>query len=135
MVYTCGVIYGGDLGQCATLWKSWRLRNKGQSQECSMPMWLTPNKALNSKASLVDDAVYVFSHIVSGRIKLSLLFSQSCPTLCDSMSGSTPGFPGPHYLLRVCSNSCPLNVIQPSHPLLSPSPLALNRSEHQGLLQ
>ena len=42
-------------------------------------------------------------------------------------------FPG------VCSNSCPLSqwceAIQPSHPLSSPSPPALNLSQHQGLLQ
>ena len=36
---------------------------------------------------------------------------------------------------RVCSNSCPWvnNDILPSHPLLPPSPLALNLSQHQGL--
>ena len=37
------------------------------------------------------------------------------------------------------SNSCPLSplsdTIQPSHPLLSPSPPAFNLSQHQGLFQ
>ena len=35
---------------------------------------------------------------------------------------------------RVCSDSRPLSndVIQPSHPLLPPSPAALNLSQHQG---
>ena len=33
-----------------------------------------------------------------------------------------------------CSNSCPLSWwCHPSHPLLSPSPLAFNLSQHQGL--
>ena len=31
--------------------------------------------------------------------------------------------------------SLKLTSIQPSHPLLSPSPLALNLSQHQGLFQ
>ena len=36
-----------------------------------------------------------------------------------------------------CSNSCPWvsDAIQPSHPLSSPSPPALNLSQHQGLFQ
>ena len=32
--------------------------------------------------------------------------SQSCPTLCNSMDCSTPGFPV-HHQLPVCSNACP----------------------------
>ena len=34
---------------------------------------------------------------------------------------------------KVCSNSCPLNqcAIQPSHPLLPPSPPSLNLSQHE----
>ena len=34
--------------------------------------------------------------------------AQSCPTLCDPMDCSMPGFPV-HYLLEFCSNSCPLS--------------------------
>ena len=38
---------------------------------------------------------------------------------------------------RACSNSCPSSQwsIQPSHPLPSPSPPAINLSQHQGLFQ
>ena len=38
---------------------------------------------------------------------------------------------------RVYSNSCPLSrwCFQPSHPLLSPSPLTFNISQHQGLFK
>ena len=37
--------------------------------------------------------------------------TQSCPTLCDPMDCSTPGFPVLHYLAEfVCSNSCPLSL-------------------------
>ena len=37
----------------------------------------------------------------------------------------------------ICSNSCALvsDTIQPSHPLLPSSPLALSLSQHQGLYQ
>ena len=60
--------------------------------------------------------------------------TQSCPTLCNPMDWSTPGFPIHHQLpqvvqthgLRVC------DAIQPSHPLSSPSP-AFSLSQHQGL--
>ena len=57
--------------------------------------------------------------------------------LCDPMDGSTPGLPVHHqlpelaqtYVHRVC------DAIQPSHPLSSPSPPALNLSQHQGLFK
>ena len=43
--------------------------------------------------------------------------------------------PCPSLSPRVCSNLCPLShdAIQPSHPLLPPSPPALNLSQHQSL--
>ena len=42
----------------------------------------------------------------------------------------------PSLFLGACTSSCPLScdAIQPSHPLLSPSP-AFNPSQHQGLFQ
>ena len=62
--------------------------------------------------------------------------AQSCPTLCDPMNRSKPGLPVHHQLLE----STQIHVhwlgdgIQPSHPLLSPSP-AFNLSQNQGLFQ
>ena len=61
--------------------------------------------------------------------------SQSCPTLCDPMDCSTPGFsslsPG------ACSNSSPSS--QWCHPTISssvlPFSLAFSLSQHQGLFQ
>ena len=63
--------------------------------------------------------------------------AQSCPTLCDRMDCSTPGLPVHRQLpeftqTRVHRVS---DVIQPSHPLSSPSPPAFNLSQHQGLFQ
>ena len=59
-----------------------------------------------------------------------------CPTLCDPMSCSTPGFPILSHL-RICSNSCPSSLRRhPTiHPLSSPSPPAFNLSQHQSLFQ
>ena len=58
------------------------------------------------------------------------------PTLCDPMDCSTPGFPVHHQLLEPAQLIfVELVIIQPSHPLLSPSSLALNLSQHQSLFQ
>ena len=69
--------------------------------------------------------------------QFSSQFSQSSPTLCDPMNFSTPGFPVHHHLPELGQTHVPWisNAIQPSCPLLSPPPLALNFSQHQGLLQ
>ena len=58
-------------------------------------------------------------------------------TLCDSMHGSTPGFPVLHCLLELAQTHVHQvgDAIQPSHPLSSPSPPALNLSQHQGFFQ
>ena len=74
------------------------------------------------------------------QIKVSVWFSsvvQLCPTLCDPMDCSTPGLPV-HLQLPESTQSHVHrvnDVIQPSHPLSSPSPLALNLSQHQGLFK
>ena len=58
-----------------------------------------------------------------------------CPTLCDPMDCSTPGFPVLHYLPEfVQSHVCWVDdAIQPSHPLSLLSLPALSLSQHQGL--
>ena len=63
--------------------------------------------------------------------------AQSCPTLCDPMDCSMPGLPVHHQLPEVAQTHVHRvsEVIQPSHPLLSPSPPAFNLSQHQGLFQ
>ena len=63
--------------------------------------------------------------------------SQSCLTLCDPMDCSTPGLPVHHQLLEFTQTHVHWvsDAIQPSHPLSSPSPPALNLSEHQGLFK
>ena len=60
---------------------------------------------------------------------------QLCPTLCDPMDCSTPGFPVLQHLQELTQTHIQWvgNVIQPFHPLSSPSPPAISLSEHQGL--
>ena len=50
--------------------------------------------------------------------------AQSCPTLCDPMNRSTPGLPVHHQLPEFTQTHVHrvTDAIQPSHPLLSPSP-------------
>ena len=61
----------------------------------------------------------------------------SCPTLCDPMNCSTPGLLVHHQLPEFTQTHVHRvsDAIQPSHPLSSPSPLAPNPSQHQGLFQ
>ena len=61
--------------------------------------------------------------------------AQLCPTLCDAMNYSTPGFPVLHHLSEFAQTHDHLggNAIQPSHPLLPPFPPDFNLS--QGLFQ
>ena len=63
--------------------------------------------------------------------------AQSCLTLCDPMNRSTPGLPVHHQLPKFTQTHIHRvsDAIQPSHPLLSPSPAAPNPSQHQSLFQ
>ena len=63
--------------------------------------------------------------------------SQSCLTLCDPMNLSTPGLLVHHQLPEFTQTPVHWvgDAIQPSHPLSSPSPPALNLSQHQGLFK
>ena len=61
--------------------------------------------------------------------------AQSCPTLCDPMDCSRPGFPVYHHLPEFTQTHVHRvgDAIQPSHPLSSPSPPAFSLSQHRGL--
>ena len=65
------------------------------------------------------------------------LVTQSCLTICDPMNRSMPGLPFHHQLPELIQTNVHQagDAIQPSHPLLSPSPPAPNPSYHQGLFQ
>ena len=57
--------------------------------------------------------------------------------LCNPMDCSMPGFPVHHQILKFTQTHVHRvsDAIQPSHPLLSPSPPAFNLSQHQGLFK
>ena len=57
--------------------------------------------------------------------------------LCDPMNHSTPCIPAHHQLPESTQTHVHWvgDAIQPSHPLSSPFPSALNLSQHQGLFQ
>ena len=61
--------------------------------------------------------------------------TKSCLTLCDPMDCGMPGFPVHHQFPELAHIHVHRvgDAIQPSHPLLSPSPPPFNLSQHQGL--
>ena len=63
--------------------------------------------------------------------------TQSCLTLCDPMDWSMLGLPVHHQLPEFTQTHVHWvgDAIQPSHPLASPSPPAVNLSQHQGLFK
>ena len=63
--------------------------------------------------------------------------AQSCLTLCDPMNCSMPGLPVHHQLPEFTQTHVHRvgDAIQPSHPLLFPSPPALSLFQHQGLFK
>ena len=62
--------------------------------------------------------------------------TQLCPTLCNHMDCSMPGFPVHHQHLELAQTHVHRvsDAIQPSYPLFSPSPPAFNLCQHQDLL-
>ena len=63
--------------------------------------------------------------------------AQLCPTLCNPMNRSTPGLPFRHQLPESTQTHVRQvsDAIQPSCPLSSPSPPALNLSQHHSLFK
>ena len=60
--------------------------------------------------------------------------TQSCLTLCDPMDWSMLGLPV-HHQLPESTQTDGGDAIQLCHPLSSPSPPALNLSQHHGLFK
>ena len=89
----------------------------------------------NSKYKLI----YFLEQTVSRNIganDVAVLVQSLCHVrFCDAKDCSTPGSSVLHYLLEFAQIHVRLvgDAIQPSHPLLSPSPPAFILSQHQGL--
>ena len=61
--------------------------------------------------------------------------AQSCLSFCNTMDCSTPGLPIHHQLLEFTQTHVHWagDALQPTHPLLFPSPPTFKLSQHQGL--
>jgi len=108
--------------------------------EASFFLHHLPLASTSKPLPLLMAAVSRDYHTVKPSVVLSVQFSsvaQSCPTLCDPMNHSTPGFPVHHHLPEPTQTHVHWvsDTIQPSHSLSSPSPPAFNLSQHQGLFQ
>ena len=88
------------------------------------------NREMTVFKRIVDSPPYISS------VQFSSV-AQSCLTLCDPIDCSTPGLPVHHQLSEFTQTHVHWvgDAIQPSHPLSSPSPLAFNLSQHQGLFR
>ena len=77
----------------------------------------------------------IFSFLHSYSLQFSSV--QSRLTLCDPMNHSTPGLPVHHQLPEFTQTHVHQvgDVIQPSHPVASPSSPAPNPSQYQSLFQ
>ena len=112
----------------------------------------TPSHLLPHSISLVHPSgpvfelpVFVQAGFIKGRgtrEQIGNIFqfssvSQSCPTLSNPINCSTPGLRVHHQLPEFTQTHVHRlgDAIQPSHPLLSPSPPAPNLSQHQSLFQ
>ena len=114
------VVWGG-------LTNSWEKRSERQRRkgkiypsECRVPGNRKPSSVINAKKSVQFSSV-----------------AQLCPTRCNPMDCSTPGFPVHHQLPELAQTHVHKvgDAIKPSHPLSASSPPTFNLSQHQGLFK
>ena len=114
------------------LWLSGSLRSFSYSSSVySCQSFINYNKIEIFKTRKININKYVYIYQFSSVQSLSHVW------LCNPMNWSTPGFPVHHQLQEFTQTHVhPISdVIQPSHPLFSPSPLAFDLSQHRGLFQ
>ena len=121
--------------------EGWRVLQMSNCLTCSYVMILkamsgTISHLSRHMESLTLMSMFFHAAMVFYQVRFRSV-TQSCPTLCDPMYCSTPGLPVHHQLPESTQTHVHWvsDAIQPSHPLSSPSPPALNLSQHQGLFQ
>ena len=107
-----------------------RVWRKGSPPTLLMGMW--------TEVSTRENSIEVPYKTKTRPIISSVQFSSvahACPTLCNPMDCSTPGFHVHWQLLELTQTHVHWvgDAIQPSHSLSSPFPPAFNLSQHQGL--
>ena len=105
-----------------------------------LPLPDLPNPGIKSESLLSLALPGMFFATITSQETLKYIINsvaQSCPTLCNPMNRSTSGLPVNHQLQEFTQTHVHRvgDAIQPSHPLPSPSPPALNLSQHQSLFQ
>ena len=111
-------------------WGPWWDTRTLLSQQATWALWLY--------APLANQATCRHSahRIICGTAEKKQV-AQLCLTLCDPKDSSTPGFPVHHKLPEFTQTHVHWvsDAIQPSYPLLPPSPPAFNLSQHQSLFK
>ena len=121
--------FGGQIKGISTVWQPQVLRKTGF-------FIINPakKKSINRTSRTRQQhwsAMYVLPSVQFSSV------AQSCPTLCKPMDCSRPGLPVHHQLPAFTQTHVHWvsDAIQPSHPVLPPSPPAFNLSQHQGLFK
>ena len=77
---------------------------------------------------VTNTCIYIYSFSWAFQVTQFGLVAQLCPTLCHPMDYSTPGFPVQVPALAQTHGHWVSDTIQPSYPLLPPSPLTFSLS-------
>ena len=114
------------------------LNNEVERQHFCLLLDFNEIAPIFSLLGVILDVSLVRSPLVCLRcicIHISWVSARSCPTVCNPVDCSTPGFPVLHQVLELTQTRVHqvCHAIQPSYPLSSPSPPAF--TQHQGLFQ
>ena len=104
----------------------------------ALTRWIFVGKVMSLLLNMLSRLVITFLHMYRYLLKYVFVVvghAKSCPTLCDPMECSVPGFPVLHYLPEFSQTHVHQvgDAMQPSHPLSTPSLPAFNLSQHPGL--
>ena len=118
------------------LWKSWKSRISHFFPPLLTSLLCTFSNPHSLSLTDYDHTIILLDESSVFYIQFSSV-AQSCLTLWDPMNCSMPGLPVHHQLPESTQTHVHWvdDAIQPSHPLLSPFPPALNLSQHQGLFK
>ena len=102
--------------------------------------FLNQNRFIISVYIFISLCIHIHTLVIFlqfSSVQFSSVHSLSRAQLCDPMNHSTPGLPVHHQLPEFTQTHVyrVSDAIQPSHPRSSPSPPALNPSQHQSLFQ